>query len=253
MSRDRGRAFEIGAAGIGAAVVGLIVGGVPLTQGDTETPTTSARTNTALCAQMQRFAIDGGVTCKTKTKTITIVEGERALRLPDMTARVTSVQATPASTDHGRKEHRLRVAVRVDVLNGSERARAINADRRQMYLRAGGRQFFVDPVAARTPPGFAATPASVSPNDTRSGILRFEINDGAVDRLIAAGGRAELGVAPFAAGTADEPSLGVVRLTVPTKAASAAFDAADLKTEKAAAKKANSTKRSAESTSQPNA
>jgi len=169
----------------------------------TRADSSSDRPSAPTCREvLERTGRDPVGTCRAPSGTIlTIGPATRPLLVGPLTASVTDVRLTPATTPQGRARHRARVAVEVTLLNHSEET--VEVDWTLIDLSVGGITVSPDRAAAQLPGGWkiGALPAGAR----RSGQLRFETANG-VTRRLSTTGRADLAI------RVEDRRVGVIRL-----------------------------------------
>jgi hypothetical protein len=137
------------------------------------------------------------VVCRTSSATITLAAGTRPLILPGLEARVfRATRSGSAAT----------IVVRVRNTTAVEQTVADVPPR--FYLSVPGKQ-----SPALVPNG---VPVPIPPGEARTLSLGVALSPGQQRHLDRSGGKADLGVVPFAPPPAGERRLGVVRLALAT-------------------------------------
>ena len=155
---------------------------------------------------LERTGKDPVGTCRAPSGTLlTIGPANRPLLVGPLTARVSDVTVTPASTPGGRAQDRARVAVEVTLLNHSEQT--VEVDWTLIDLSVGRITVAPDRAAASLPGGWqiGALPAGAR----RRGQLRFE-TAGTVTRRLISTRRADLAI------RVEDRRVGVIRLRLPS-------------------------------------
>lgn len=151
---------------------------------------------------------DVAVNCRTANASLVIVPPDRALDLPDLTARLLGASTLQASTPSGRARKRMRVTVHLQVTNAGEEPLVTGRGER-FFLSVAGTRIRSDPAAAGSP-GSLLAPEPLAPDDTRVGTLRFELGGRHAEQLLTTA-RADLGVREPRAGPGGD-LIGIIRL-----------------------------------------